>query len=97
MRSEILDEALNDLERGFWFYEKQEPGIGDYFLDSLYSDIESLRLYAGSHQVIFGFHRCLSKRFPYAIYYDVQEDCVRVHAVIDGRRNPAWIRRRLKH
>ena len=97
MRIEILDEAVDDLERGFHFYEEQEPGIGDYFLNTLYSDIESLRLYAGIHQIVFGFHRCLSKRFPYAIYYDVQAERVRVHAVIDGRRNPAWIRRRLKH
>jgi hypothetical protein len=93
MRIEILEEALDDLAQGYHFYEEQQAGIGDYFLDSLYSDIDSLRLYAGIHRVVFGFHRSLSKRFPFAIYYDVQGDLIRVNAVLDCRRNPTWIRR----
>jgi hypothetical protein len=76
MRIEILDEALDDLAQGFRFYEEQQAGIGTYFVDSLYSDIDSLRLFAGIHRVVFGFHRCLSKRFPFAIYYTTT--CVRM-------------------
>jgi hypothetical protein len=30
------------------FYERQETGLGWYFLDSLFSDIDSLLLYAGT-------------------------------------------------
>jgi len=47
MKIRILDRAEDDLTEGFDFYEKQEAGIGDYFLNSLASDIDSLRLYAG--------------------------------------------------
>ncbi len=68
MRVEILDEAQEDLIGGFHFYESQEPGLGTYFLDSLFSDIDSLSLYAGIHQVVYGYHRCLAKRFPFAVY-----------------------------
>lgn len=95
MTIHLLDEALVDLAEGFEFYEQQQPGIGVYFLDSLFSDIDSLRLYAGIHRVVYGFHRCLAKRFPFAIYYDMNGDRVRVYAVIDCRRNPKWIRARL--
>jgi hypothetical protein len=35
---------------GFHFYEEQETGLGAYFLESLYSDIESLKLYVGIHR-----------------------------------------------
>ncbi len=49
MRIRILDEAEQDLVDGAQFYEMQEPGLGEYFLDSLYSDIDSLQLYAGIH------------------------------------------------
>ena len=96
MRIEILDEAQEDLIEGFYFYDKREAGIGAYFLDCLFSDIDSLLVYAGIHQIVFGYHRCLSKRFPFAIYYTVEQDVVRVHAVLDCRRNPTWIRRRLR-
>ena len=53
-------------------------------------------LIAGVHQVTYGYHRSLSKRFPFAIYYSIEQDLVHVHAVLDCRRNPSWIRKRLK-
>ena len=96
MKIEILDEAQQDLIEGFHFYEKRESGLGSYFLDCLFSDIDSLILYAGIHRIVFGYYRLLSKRFPFAIYYSVEHDVARVHAVLDCRRNPTWIRRRLR-
>jgi hypothetical protein len=96
VKIEILDEAQEDLIEGFHFYENQEIGLGSYFLDSLYSDIDSLLLYGGIHRVVFGHHRSLSKRFPFAIYYAIVGDLIQVHAVLDCRRDPSWIRERLK-
>lgn len=54
VRIEILDEAQDDLIQGFHFYEDREAGLGAYFLDCLFSDIDSLLVYAGIHQVIYG-------------------------------------------
>ena len=96
MKIEILDEAQEDLVQGFYFYESREAGLGSYFLDCLFSDIDSLLLYAGIHQVTYAYHRCLSKRFPFAIYYSLERELIRVHAVLDCRRNPSWITKRLK-
>jgi hypothetical protein len=94
---EILDLAKLDLLDGFHFYEEQQAGLGSYFLTSLYSDIESLRLYAGIHlKPHKNFHRLLSRRFPFAIYYSVSNETAFIHAVVDCRRNPAWIRQRLQ-
>jgi hypothetical protein len=91
----ILDEAQEDMIEGFRFYESIEAGVGSYFLDCIFSDIDSLILFAGIHQVVYGYHRSLSKRFPFAIYYDIEGDQIRVQAVLDCRRNPSWIRKRL--
>lgn len=96
MKVEILDEAERDMIDGFRFYEVQAEGLGDYFLDSLYADIDSLRLYAGIHPLHLGQHRLLSKRFPFAVYYEVAGNVARVNAVLDCRRDPAWIQERLK-
>lgn len=97
MKITILESAKQDLREGFYFYESQETGIGTYFLESLFSDIESLQLFAGIHGLHFGrYHRLLSKRFPFAVYYRIEEDEVRVYAVLDCRRDPAWIRKRLQ-
>jgi hypothetical protein len=93
----IQPSAPADLRRGVHFYERQEQGLGNYFLDSLCSDIDSLQLYAGIHSVHFGrFHRLLSEKFPYAIYYEVKEQTAYVRAVLDLRRDPLWIAGKLK-
>jgi len=39
---------------------------------------------------VHGYHRMLSAKFPYAVYYDVVQDQIRVRAVLDCRRNPKW-------
>jgi hypothetical protein len=72
MKIHVLDQTEDDLVDGYKFYENQERGAGAYFLDSLYSDIESLILYAGIHRERYkGYRRMLSKRFPFAIYDSV--------------------------
>ena len=96
MRIEILEEARRDLVEGFHFYENQQEGLGSYFLSNLYADIDSLRIYAGTHNKPFKpYHRLLSKKFPFAVFYTVENETVFVQAVLDCRRNPAWIRKRL--
>jgi hypothetical protein len=91
----ILPSAQEDLAEGFVFYEEQQAGLGVYFLDTLFWDIDSLTLYAGIHREVFGFHRLLSKRFPYAVYCSIQGEAVQVKAVLDCRRDAKWTRRKL--
>ena len=49
----------------------------------------------GIHVQHFSFHRVLSNRFPFGIYYLVEEEFISVYAVLELRRDPAWIRQRL--
>ena len=53
MKIKILNSANHDLIDGYWFYEKQAEGLGAYFLDTLFSDIDSLKIYAGVHSIHF--------------------------------------------
>lgn len=96
MRIKILSSAVGDLRAGQHFYESQGEGLGVYFLDSLFSDIDSLLLYCGIHPKVFGYHRLLSKRFPYAVYYSVDEDVIVVRRMLDLRRDPERIRQSLQ-
>lgn len=97
MNIQVLDEAVEDLASGYRFYEQQASGLGEYFLDSLWSDIQSLRLYGGIHALHYGHHRLLAKRFPFAVYYQMEpEQVVSIRAVLDCRRDPCKIMRRLE-
>ena len=98
MRLQILDSARDDLIEGFYFYEKQEPGLGTYFLTSLYSDMKALKILFGIHPKVYrGFHRALSNRFSFAIYYTHDTETVLIRAVVDCRRKPSWIRRHIEN
>ena len=92
----ISSDAEHDLVEGFWFYERQEVGLGDYFRSCLVSDIESLAYFGGIHEIIDGYHRVLSKRFPFGVYYEVSGEILTVVAVLDMRRDPSWIRAQLE-
>jgi plasmid stabilization system protein ParE len=91
MRLRLLPAAERDLEIGADFYESQRRGLGVYFNDCLSTDIESLRSFAGIHEQYRGFFRTISKRFPFAIYYRIQDDIVELFAVLDCRQDPQTI------
>lgn len=95
-RLQILGTAIDDLRYGKEFYEHQQEGLGEYFLDSLFSDIDALMLYAGLHEQHLGYYRILSKRFPFAIYYTLNSDDIQVWRVLDCRQNPARTQKSLK-
>lgn len=97
MRVQIPRSAEGDLLRGFAFYNRQKEGLGGYFLDSLYADIDSLAFYGGMHpKVDERLFRALAKRFPFFIYYDKRGDVVTVIAVLDYRQNPTTITKELE-
>ena len=96
MKVQVLRSAMEDLATGRRFYDCQERGIGDYFFDSLFSEIDSLALYAGIHSIHFGFYRLIAKRFPYAIYYKITDGKALVFRVLDCRRNPNRLRKALE-
>ena len=97
MRLRILESAVDDLDRGRQIYERQGEGLGAYFLDSLCAEIDSLVWYAGIHRKVFGYHRLIARRFPYGVYYRVEDDeVIVVWRVLDLRRSPARIRREVE-
>lgn len=96
MRVEITKSGADDIADGHLFYESREAGVGYYFETSVISDIRSLMVYAGIHELRSdGYHRMVTHHFPYAIFYKIEEEVIRVFAVLNTRRDPDWINSRL--
>jgi plasmid stabilization system protein ParE len=92
IRVRVSSDALEDLNGGFIFYEFQDSGLGEYFLSQLRADIDGLKITAGIHrQPHRHLHRLLSRRFPYAIFYEFKDSEALVVAIVDCRRDPDWI------
>lgn len=83
--TELVKEDLDIAER---FYEMQSLDLGIYFRDSIITDLDALTFYGGIHSHIFEYYRMLAKRFPFAIYYDIKDDILIVHAILDLRQDP---------
>ena len=94
---EILSEAEADINNAVAFYEDQQEGLGRRLLDQLTTDIRRLKNNCGIHARYFGTYRSLVQRFPYAIYYDMKSNTIRVIAVLDCRQHPSATIERLKH
>ncbi|HSR51614.1 MAG TPA: type II toxin-antitoxin system RelE/ParE family toxin [Acidobacteriota bacterium] len=83
-----------DVEAAFEWYHSEKPGLGYKLLDQLRACYDRI-LQAFKYQVLrFGIRRALLARFPYAVYYAVEENLVVVLAVLHAKRDPAeWQRR----
>ncbi len=97
MTPEILPAALADLEWGRDFYDRREEGVGSYFVQRALADIESLGRYGGIHGKRYGFYWLMVSRFPWAIYYAIEDGNPVVYRVLDCRSHPDAHRRSLKN
>ena len=89
MKIRILRSGRQTVADGIRFYERQGTGLGSYFLNSIMSDLRSLEIYAGVHQLYRDtFHRMTCSKFPYSIYYRIEGSTADVYAVLDDRREP---------
>jgi hypothetical protein len=91
-RVAVLSEAAADIEAGSSFYERQESGLGAYFIRSILQDLHRLESLHGPHPIHHGLMRMLSERFPFGIYYREAADAIEVLAILDLRRDPDFIR-----
>lgn len=92
---EITRSAFNDIKIGQEFYNLQKTGLGVYFQDTIFAEIDSLIIYAGVHIIKYGYYRSLARNFPYAIYYKIEDKTIIIVAVLDCRQNPSFIKQRL--
>ena len=89
MQIKILKSAEQDISSSAIFYDKQLSGLGSYFLKTVIADIDKLSETAGIHPKFNGFHRLLTRKFPYAVYYKIFDKCACIYAVLDCRSDPA--------
>lgn len=95
MAIRLLDSAKEDLHNGWSFYDRQSPGLGNLFLDAIEAEVQALQFYAGIHLKVDGFHRMLIQRFPFALYYRLNDGNIDIYAILDCRRDPNWLHGRL--
>ena len=90
----IRPEAEQDLTEAALWYEQQQRGLGQDFLDealAVFMRLEETPL--GCELVHRSVRRALLRRFPFAVFSSFEEDVV-ILGVLHGSRHPRhWMRR----
>jgi plasmid stabilization system protein ParE len=82
-------EADADLPEARAWYDNIGPALGERFAKSIDETIEAISENPRQLQVLYrGCRRAGVKRFPYGIFFEVQEYRIVAIACFHGRRNP---------
>lgn len=85
----LRDEAERDLADAAWWYEQQQAKLGHEFLDDAQLVFDRIAEGPLTFPVMHrGARRAVMNRFPFCIYFVVEESTIVVLAVIHGSRHP---------
>lgn len=81
-----------DLDAIAAHYASLDPALPGRFRARLMEQVERIELFPESAAILFeSYRRALLKRFPYMAVYVVGDDRLELLAVVNVRREPAWI------
>ena len=98
MKLEILELASLEIDDGHEYYNLQQEKLGDSFKNDVQLDIDNIAVSPKLYPLIkTDIRRCVLHRFPYTIFYTIEDDTILILSVAHQRREPYyWIDDSLK-
>jgi len=95
LKVHLRPEAEADIEDAAIWYERQRKGLGQNFLDDVLIALDTISENSNIYPVLHRqTRRAVVHRFPFGIFYRVEEGSVVVLAVMHGSRHPRrWKKR----
>lgn len=93
----VVEPAANqDVDAAVGWYESEEPGLGICSAQALVETYDRILEHPLLYQDLGrGLRKAGLRRFPYAVYFAVEDETIVVTAVLHTHRDPAeWQRRR---
>ena len=91
MKSAFHPEAKEEFLAAIDFYNDSAPGLGIEFAAEVYAAVELIEAFPAMWpEVTFEIHRCLVRRFPYALLYAIEKDRIMIYAVMHTKRDPDY-------
>ncbi|GAB4300995.1 MAG: hypothetical protein Fur0025_40960 [Oscillatoriaceae cyanobacterium] len=91
----ISQEAELDLAEAYQWYESQVNQLGSEFIRVVDENLTSIQQNPLAYPIVYNnIHRKLLPRFPYGLFYVIQDDLIFVLACFHVKRDPQqWQRR----
>ena len=92
----VRPEAEQDLSEAYNWYENQLPGLGEDFILRVEASFYSIRYDPQAYPIIYKkVRRKLVRRFPYGVYFVIDQTKISVLAVMHASRHPKHWRNRI--
>ncbi len=89
MKVFYTDRSKTDLQIAFTWYEKQLKGLGLEFLNCIEASVNKVSQFPELYQIKYScFRACPIRRFPFSIYYSIENEQIVIHSIFDNRLNP---------
>ena len=91
----IHETAEAEISEAADFYDVEDPGLGNIFIDEVERAIEIIARFPEAATLVRGrVRKKLLVKFPYSLIYSVRSDEIRLLAVAHQRRRPFYWRGR---
>ena len=91
MKVRFLSVADRELADAFAWYEQAQDSLGYALIDEVDRTVHRIARYPEScHAAGDGLRRALVNRFPYGLWYAVEQDTLVVYAVAHLHRRPRY-------
>ncbi|WP_339700141.1 type II toxin-antitoxin system RelE/ParE family toxin [Algoriphagus aquimarinus] len=95
---QLSEEAESDVYDSYIWYEKQQKGLGEYFLESIDAAAQAICNNPKTYQIRYKkkVRSFVVSHFPYLILYVVNGDNIDVIAVFNTNRHPKRLKKRIE-
>ena len=91
----FFPDVEEDALAGHAWYQEKAAGLGEEFLRMFYACASEIPRSPRRYRRVYReFRRCLLRRFPYAIYFRIEESQIVVFGLFHCARDPRSIRAR---
>ena len=88
----FIPEIEEDVINGYVWYETKSRGLGEDFLRMFYAYVNEILLNPLLYPKVYrDFRRRLLRRFPFAIYFSIENEQIIVFGLFHCARNPQAI------
>ena len=83
--------AERELNEAAQYYELERPGLGSAFLNEVQRCLRSISENPEAGRAVAGqIRRRVLRRFPYGLLYTLRPDTIRILAIMNLKRRPAY-------
>ena len=95
MNSAFHPAAKEEFLAAIALYYVSVPGLGAEFAAEIEAAVYRVEAFPKMWpEVSFEIHRCLVRRFPYALLYAIEKDQIMIYAVMHTKRDPDYWKNR---